>query len=249
MYTLYEKKMIAELNVWKRRMQRDPSLSNMLTMRLQNRINNIIPERVHQAFTLAVKQMTRGVLFGAGFITGTPKVIDTMEGREAAVRDCITVYRNTAAAEGAITGAGGILLGLADFPLWLSLKMKMLFEIAALYGHDTSKLHERIYLLHIFELCFSSGDHRKKVYALLSRWQEHREALPEEIHDFDWRTFQREYRDYLDVAKLLQLIPGIGAPVGAIVNHRLTTKLGKTAMNAYRLRWISELNNRKRITP
>ena len=37
--------------------------------------------------------------------------------------------------------------------------------------------------------------------------------------------------------KMLQLIPGIGAAVGALVNHRLTMKLGKTAMNAYRMRW------------
>jgi hypothetical protein len=38
----------------------------------------------------------------------------------------LNFYKKAAAASGAGTGAGGILLGLADFPLLLSLKMKFL---------------------------------------------------------------------------------------------------------------------------
>lgn len=60
--------------------------------------------------------------------------------------------------------------------------------------------------------------------------------MPDDIHQFDWRRFQQEYRDYLDIAKLAQLIPIIGAPVGLVVNYRLVRKLGVTAMNAYRMR-------------
>ena len=39
--------------------------------------------------------------------------------------------------------------------------------------------------------------------------------------EFDWRNFQQEYRDYIDLAKMAQLIPVIGAPVGIVVNNRL----------------------------
>lgn len=60
--------------------------------------------------------------------------------------------------------------------------------------------------------------------------------LPHDLEQFDWRNFQQEYRDYIDLAKMAQLIPIIGAPVGIIVNYRLIKKLGITAMNAYRLR-------------
>jgi hypothetical protein len=35
------------------------------------------------------------------------------------------------------------------------------------------------------------------------------------------------------------MIPVIGAPVGAVVNWRLTERLGETAMNAYRLRALT----------
>jgi hypothetical protein len=59
------------------------------------------------------------------------------------------------------------------------------------------------------------------------------------MNQFDWRNFQQEYRDYIDIAKLFQLVPGIGAPIGAIVNFRLTRKLGRTAKNAFRMRRIN----------
>ncbi|MEX0635911.1 MAG: EcsC family protein, partial [Ferruginibacter sp.] len=61
-------------------------------------------------------------------------------------------------------------------------------------------------------------------------------TLPEDIHQFDWRNFQQEYRDYIDLAKLAQMIPVVGAAVGLVVNYRLLKKLGETATNAYRMR-------------
>lgn len=237
--TLYESHILDELDLWKQKMQKEPSYSSELARRFQLRVNRAIPERIHQVITMAIKQMTRAVFYGAGFITRTPVEPESLESCEAKVRGRIRFYRTTAAAEGAVTGAGGILLGFADFPLWLTLKMKMLFEIASLYGFDTSRYQERVYMLHIFELCFSSPFHRRKVYSILADWPAYEKELPDDIARFDWRTFQQEYRDYLDIAKLLQLVPGIGAAVGAVVNHRLTTRLGKTAMNAYRMRWLA----------
>jgi hypothetical protein len=70
----------------------------------------------------------------------------------------------------------------------------------------------------------------------LENWETYRHELPEDLGVFDWRTFQLDYRDYIDLAKLAQLIPIIGAGVGAIANYRLTEHLGKNAMNAFRLR-------------
>jgi len=75
------------------------------------------------------------------------------------------------------------------------------------------------------------------VYRQIENWEQRKQDLPDDIHQFDWRTLQQEYRDYIDLAKMAQLIPVIGAPVGALANYRLIDKLGKTAMNAYRMRW------------
>jgi len=234
----YEQQVRKELSRWQRQVQRSPSLPGRLSKRVQDRVNRIIPEKVHQAFTVAIKQMIRAVLYGAGYTTMAPQPVQELILTEEKVRSRIQFYKTATATEGAITGAGGLLLGLADFPLFLSMKMKMLFEIAALYGFDVRSYPERLYILYIFQLTFSSQQFRNASYPVMANWEAYSRNLPEDIHSFDWRRFQQEYRDYLDIAKLLQLMPGIGAVVGAYVNHRLTDKLGTTAMNAYRMRLL-----------
>jgi uncharacterized protein (DUF697 family) len=232
----YHQQALLELEKWQAAMQRNPSLTNRLTRSLQQRINHLVPEKVHQVLTAAIKQMVRAVVFGASLTTSNSKNFNNLHQLETKVRRKIKIYRSTAALEGGVTGAGGFLLGLADFPLWLSIKMKMMYEIAALYGMDLKDYKERVYILHIFQLTFSSQQHRKHVYDILADWENQKALLPQDINLFDWRTFQLEYRDYIDLAKFFQLIPLIGAAVGAAVNHRLTNKLATNAMNAYRMR-------------
>src|SRR6185369_10175262 len=152
--------------------------------------------KIHLAITAAIKQMIRGVLFGAKYTTAKPLLDKSLEVRETAVQERIKAYKSTAAIEGGITGAGGLLLGLADFPILIAIKIKLLFDIAALYGFDVKDYKERVYLLHIFELAFSSHSHRKEIYLKILNWEEYSKTLPADIEQFDWRNFQQEYRDY-----------------------------------------------------
>lgn len=239
MKSAYDLLAFTELTAWQKQMMKRPSLFNGLSKRIQTKINGWIPEKIHKAITLTIKQMIRGVLFGAKYATSNPLSNASLQERELAVQKKIDWYKNTAAVEGGITGAGGILLGLADFPILIGMKLKLLFEIAALYGFDVDDYKERVYLLHIFELAFSSHQHRKQVYLKMTGWESTKHQLPEDINQFDWRNFQQEYRDYIDLAKMAQLVPVIGAPVGLIVNYRLIKKLGATAMNAYRMRLLN----------
>ncbi len=217
-------------------MMKRPGFINSISKSMQRRINAIIPEKVHLAITAAMKQMIRGVLFGAKITTTSSTPFESFMAREMAVMQKIDIYRKTAALEGGVTGAGGILLGLADFPILLAIKIKLLFDIAATYGFDVTDYKERVYILHIFELAFSSHEHRRNVFMKMVGWDEKKKDLPDDSNQFDWRSLQQEYRDYLDLAKMAQLVPVIGAPVGLIVNYRLVKKLGITAMNAYRMR-------------
>lgn len=234
----YQQQIRSELMHWQKEMLRRPGIINRLSKGMQTKINSWIPEKVHKGITATIKQMIRGVLFGATHITAKAVAGQTLQEREAAVQQKIEVYKTTAAVEGGITGAGGILLGLADFPILIGIKLKLLFDIASLYGFNVEDYKERVYLLHIFELAFSSHEHRRNVYLKMVDWDQKSKELPADIHQFDWRNFQQEYRDYIDLAKMAQLIPIIGAPVGAVVNSRLLKKLGYTAMNAYRMRLL-----------
>lgn len=239
--TPYEHHAYDELLIWQHKIQKKPSFTNRLAKSMQTRLNNFIPEKVHQVITVTIQKMVEAVLFGAKYTTSQPRSDGSLQLREAHVRERIEFYRKTASAEGAITGAGGILLGLADFPLLVGIKLKLLFEIAALYGYDVKDYKERVYLLYIFQLAFSSQQGRNEVYKHIANWQGYSHSLPGDVSEFDWRSFQQEYRDYIDLAKMAQLIPVIGAAVGAVVNYKLINQLGETAMNCYRMRKMSAL--------
>ncbi len=236
---LYEQYAYAELNAWFQKMKKKPSMANSMTKGIQRGINNLLPDKVHQAITYAIEKMVKGVLIGASFVN--PKTLQgaSLHLRENLVKKKIKFYEKTASVEGAVTGAGGILMGFVDFPAFLTIKMKLLFEMAALYGHDVEDYKERLFMLYVFQLAFSSQKKRNEVVKILSSWEQFSKDLPEDVDQFDWLSFQLEYRDYLDLAKLAQLIPVIGAGVGAVVNYRLVRQLGNTAMNCYRMRYFA----------
>jgi hypothetical protein len=233
----YEEHAKIELEFWKRKMLQKPSLINRLTDNVQHKINSYIPEKIHSLITSTIKTMVKGVLYGSTYTTSaSPTVETTFMHREALVREKISRYAKTGAAEGGLTGAGGFLLSMADFPILIGIKVKLLFEIAAIYGYDVKNFKERLYILYIFQLAFSSSKGASKVFIHLQDWDDKQEILPDNPDYFDWKIFQQEYRDYIDIAKLAQLLPFIGAAVGAVSNYQLLKKLGKTAMMAYRMR-------------
>lgn len=234
----YEEIALRELNEWLFKNKKKASLLNRAAKGIQNKINNLIPEKVHQAITYAIEKMVKGVLIGSKFITSTPQAEMELWASEIKVKEIISIYTKTASAEGAITGAGGILMGFADLPAFLAIKMKMLFEMASAYGYNIKDLKERFFILYIFKVSFSSQDTRIETVGILEKWDDFSKTLPENMDDFDWRTFQLEYRDYMDLVKLAQLIPIIGAGVGAIANYKMAKMLGENAMNAYRLRYF-----------
>jgi uncharacterized protein (DUF697 family) len=236
----YENKILTEVLIWQQKMTSAPSLGDRLSRKVQTKMNSYIPEKVHKGITVTMEKLFKTVLFGAKYTTGKTLVDGTLIYREAYIKNQIAFYQKTATVEGAVTGAGGILMGLADFPVLIGLKIKLLFDIAALYGFDVKDYRERLYILYIFQLAFSSQQRRNEVYQHIVNWDTYMPTLPELAEDFDWRSFQQEYRDYIDLAKMAQLLPVIGAAVGAIANYKLVAQLGDTAMNCYRLRLLKK---------
>src|SRR5215216_7872692 len=181
---LYEEKIKQELKVWQKKMSRAPSFFDKLSKKMQVKMNTYIPEKVHLAITGAIKTMVRGVLFGAKHITHSPSASDSLLEAETKALQRIKFYRNAAAAEGGVTGAGGILLELADFPILLSMKLKLLFDIASIYGYSVKDYRERLFILHIFQLAFSSQQHRRKIYEQVVNWDKKKELLPDDVNQF-----------------------------------------------------------------
>jgi hypothetical protein len=231
----YEQKVYKELMVWKKEILKKPTILERFSKATQNKVNDLIPEKVHHGITEAMKGMVQATLTGSNFTTRKIQGAGlTLEDKDERLREKLNNYRRTATIEGAGTGAAGFFVGLADFPLFLSIKMKFLFEVASIYGYDTRNYKERLFILYVFQLAFSKDEARIDTLNLIENWDRTTNAK-----ELDWRTFQQEYRDYIDLVKMLQMVPGLGAVVGAFANYRLTEHLGNTAMNAYRLRILT----------
>jgi hypothetical protein len=224
-----------EIFHWRKKVLQKSTKLGRLSKQAQTKLNSLLPEKAHTVITESIKKVVQATLVGSDFTTN-PKDVSTLSlmEKEKLILEKLTIFKRTAAIEGAGTGAGGILLGLADFPLLLSIKMKFLFETASLYGFNMNEYEERLFLLYVFQLAFSSDDYRKQSLDIIENWEERKKDLV----NVDWKIFQQEYRDHIDLIKMFQLIPGVGAIVGAYANYHLLEHLGETAMNCYRVRLL-----------
>ncbi|MEK4715005.1 EcsC family protein [Sporosarcina sp. FSL K6-5500] len=236
----YTMKVQEELHFWKRKMTKRSGIISRTSKKAQMKVNGLIPEKFHQVMTESIKNMVKATLVGSTITTKKRQsTVLSLYERDELFKEKLSSFRKTAVIEGAGTGAGGIMLGLVDFPLLLSIKMKFLFEAAAVYGFDTNEYEERLFILHVFQLAFSSEETRKETLSIIENWEEEKLL----IADMDWRDFQQEYRDYIDLVKMFQLIPGFGAIVGAFANYNLLDQLGEAAMNSYRLRLMQRISD------
>lgn len=117
---------VKELDKCKDKMRKKPSIVNNLSKLTQNKINSILPENYHNIITSAIKNMTKVVLFGSKYTTKKPILDMSLEERDNLEYEKIRLYKKTDMLE----GAGGIIIGLADFPLLL--KIKLLYEVASI---------------------------------------------------------------------------------------------------------------------
>ncbi len=233
----YEKTVYKDLKDWHHQMRKKPSVMNKVTKFAQTKVQQLIPAKAQEIITASVKTMAQTIMLGSGALVGN-KETEKMSLAESdfLVEKAFTTYDKTAIVQGFGFGLGGILMGLADFPALMSIKMKFLFDCAKFYGYDANKESERLFLLYVFQIAFSSDEHRQKIYSQILNWDKR------EHGSLDWEKFQTEYRDYIDLVKMMQLLPIVGSVVGSVANHSLLGKLKTTAMNCYRNRYFENLN-------
>ena len=106
----YNEMAVEELNKWKKKIRKKPSLIEKASKGVQNKFNGLLPEKYHEIVTSAIKYMTKVVLFGSKYITKTPYTNLSLREREELVAQKTKTYKTTALIEGAGTGAGGIML-------------------------------------------------------------------------------------------------------------------------------------------
>ena len=243
----YEKKVKKELRDWEAEMLAKSGIVERISRNIQKKVDAIIPAKVHNSLTKAMEIAVKSILTGMNLIPINKKKIEeakdmTLAEVEHEVQTILNKYKKLGAAGGAGTGAGGILLMAIDYPTLISLKLKMLQEIAQSFGYNSKSPDERIFMLKVFLLAFSGDMSRRKVYIEIRDWKQESEIIKYKTYEefVDWREFYTEYKESIEFKKLLQLLPGVGAVVGAWANYSLIDELGKVAINSYRLRYFKQ---------
>ena len=227
---LYYTTIKKELTAWEKKMTKKPSLRNRASKAVQGKLQKLVPNKVQSLITSAVKGMIETVIAGSCLLTKTTRAENpSLSESDYLVTQAFASYHRLAVAQGIGFGLGGVLINLADLPALLAVKTKFLFDCAKLYGFDVNDERERMFMLYVFQLAYCSDKRRLEIFPIIKNWKT-------AGADVDWQQLQLEYRDYMDIAKLLQLLPIVGAVAGGAANHSLMSKLKVTAMNCYRMR-------------
>lgn len=137
-------------------------------------------------------------------------------------------------------GALGILgIGLPDIPLFISVIMKNIYEIALSYGYDYKKEEEKAYILLIICGAMTEGQRQKEFNEKIDRVGNHIQLYNDTEIDLkeQMEVTARVLSDAMLTAKFIQGIPIVGA-VGGIVNYKIIQKIGKYATLKYKRRYL-----------
>lgn len=242
----YEKRVRLSLERWQAEIKwQRAGLLKKWSLHWQRKLDGLIPTKVHDAMAQGVRIGVSSLLSGISLISVDNRSLKqtptSLEEIDAQLVPLLDKYKKWAAAEGAGTGAGGLILAGVDFPALISIKLKFLQEVALLYGFDIRDKPERVFLLQVFQLAFSSPERRQSNFDTVKHWEEtslqQRHTVAESIM---WRDFYMDYKQYIEFRKLLQILPGIGAVIGAWANHSLMDDLGKAAKHSYQLRYLQK---------
>ncbi|WP_312444451.1 EcsC family protein [Lacrimispora sp.] len=138
--------------------------------------------------------------------------------------------------EGGVLGALGI--GLPDIPLFLSLVMKSVYEIALSYGYHYETEEEKAYILLLICTAMTKQEQQKEFYQKLEKLGDDIDSkiIPEINLEELIKTTAGILSESLLTAKFIQGIPLVGA-VGGFVNYSIIRKISKFAGVKYKKRY------------
>lgn len=172
-----------------------------------------------------------------------------IEVTDAIAQNYIRSNRMISALEGGGLGLGGAAMIAADIPALMTINFRMISQIANSFGYNTLTGKDRIFLLQILSMAGAeAGDGRKKALAGL---QETARSRDEELQleggkpgHLTMVKLAQELAEKLAVRlahrKLGQLIPLVGAGIGAGMNYHFTQENGRAALVAYRQRRLDD---------
>lgn len=148
-----------------------------------------------------------------------------------------SVNSSVAVLEGGVLGILGI--GLPDIPLFISVIIRTLNEIALTYGYNYDTEDEKTYLLYIISGALSKGEKQRKYNQKIDILGANIDSniVTDMILEEKIRETSDLLSDALLTAKFIQGIPFVGV-IGGVVNHSIMNKVAKYARVKYKKRYL-----------
>ena len=149
-----------------------------------------------------------------------------------------------ATAEGAITGAGGVLTTLIDVPILFILGLRTVLKISHCYGFSAEQPKDRYFNLGVLTTATSSSLATRR--ERLDRLQDLENLLIEEIQV---EIVTQELLSILFQLEVFEEVPYVGAASGAILNLAYIHRIDLTARRIFQERWLRANGKTEEIMP
>jgi hypothetical protein len=219
----------------------------------------VTPEALVRSAAAAVEDVLRLAVSGASAALRKDRIVAELARRDPRLRSLERIRdgglelldevawsithenRVAAALDGLGCGLGGPTLVLVDVPMLLAVNLNAVAAIATVYGFDPGRGAERDFLI---ALLAGGAPALRQRLALDPDTAEHDPDGPGPDGPRDGRAALELHAAAAEIAarigrmKLLQVIPILGGAVGAGLNFHYTHGTTKTAVMAYRYRWL-----------
>ncbi|WP_436836467.1 EcsC family protein [Paenibacillus tritici] len=223
-------------------------------------LDKVTPKFIHEKVGKLLDELGSYVQNGGNYLVAGRKVGRLMEetSQAAGVRDTgpyplavmdAAALRlserswNTATAQGATTGFGGIFTLAADIPAVLGLSLKAIQEIGLCYGYDPTDKAERIFTVKVMQFASSDIVGKRTLLKELNLQAggdgNISTGTSEAVSKIQgWKEVVVAYRDNWGWKKLLQTVPVAGMFFGAYLNRKTLEDVTEAARMLYRKRRI-----------
>jgi hypothetical protein len=240
--TDYESEQVKQIAIWKSRPPNPfAEMLRRVTIPGAKLAQKVVPDAlvrraIDQGFELAER------LVGKEDVLRQADVENPSDLRKKPLEECDRLALQTgifsqvfATAEGAATGAGGILTTLVDIPLLFVLSLRTIIKIGHCYGYPHNQQKDRHFII-------------GTLIAALSGTLETRRKRLDELHDLEdmliaetqEELVSEEILSILFQLEIFEGIPGIGAISGAALNLAYMRRVNVTARRAFQERWLRE---------
>ena len=135
-------------------------------------------------------------------------------------------------------GLGVLGVGIPDIPVFLTMLLKGLYEMAASYGYDYNKKEEQILILRMIAAGLADGAGKRKADRLVEEWLGFVPAAEARSFEEEVEQASAALSNAMLMAKFIQGLPVVGA-AGGMNNPVVYQKVSQYAALKYKKRYLA----------